>query len=97
MLVPYVPAPSDDAVGDSVMLRMESHDDAGNRISVGGRTVVFVIENADAGGVIGPTIDAGDGTYLAMYVATKEFVTGTISARIDGTPVLQRILVSVTR
>lgn len=84
------------AVGDTVVLTLEGYDGAGNRINVGGRAVVFVIESASDGGVIGPTKGAHDGTYAARYVAAKGGITDTIAALIDGTPVSKRVTVSIS-
>jgi adhesin/invasin len=84
------------AVTDSVALTLVGYDAAGNRITVGGRTVVFMIEGTTGGGTIGPTIDARNGTYGALYVASKGGVTDTIVALIDGTPVWRRATVSVS-
>jgi adhesin/invasin len=84
------------AVGDSVELTLEGFDAAGNRIRTGGRAVVFVVENSNVGGVIGPTRDARNGTYTATYVAVKRGIIDTIAARIDATPVLRRVTVSVS-
>jgi hypothetical protein len=58
--------------------------------------VVFVVENSNVGGVIGPTRDARNGTYTATYVAVKGGIIDTIAARIDATPVLRRVTVSVS-
>jgi adhesin/invasin len=84
------------AAGDSVELRLEAHDAAGNRITSGGRTVLFVIAGDDPGGVVGPTSDRGDGTYVARYTGTRAGATDTISARIDGTPILQKVTVGMS-
>jgi hypothetical protein len=84
------------AVGDSVELTLEGFDAAGNRVTTGGRAVLFVIENNNVGGVIGATRDGRNGTYTATYVAVKGGITDTIAARIDATPVVRRVTVSVS-
>lgn len=84
------------AVADSVALTLVGYDAASNRITAGGRTVVFMIEGTTGGGTIGPTIDTRNGTYGALYVASKGGVTDTIVALIDGTPVWRRVTVSVS-
>jgi hypothetical protein len=55
-----------------------------------------MIEGTTGGGTIGPTIDARNGTYAALYVASKSGVTDTIVALIDGTPVWRRTTVMVS-
>ena len=82
--------------GDSVELSLEARDAAGNRITSGGRTVLFVITGDNPGGVVGSTRDGGDGTYAARYIGTRPGATDIIAARIDGTPILQKVTVGVS-
>ncbi len=83
------------AAGDSATVTLEARDDAGNRVTSGGRLVTFRIVGASPGGVLRAPVDRGDGTYTARYIARVDGSTDTISARIDGTSVQARVSVAV--
>jgi len=57
------------AVGRSVGVVLQTYDAFGNVMHLGGQTVTFFLEGGTSGGTFAPTIDRGDGTYVAAFTA----------------------------
>jgi adhesin/invasin len=77
------------ALGDSALLLLRTRDDFANQLTKGDLTVAFTATADVLGGPVGDVggvKDVGDGTYTAVYTATKE-VTALISATIGGQPI----------
>ena len=72
--------------GDTAVLRLRARDDRGRDIRGAGKTVVFTVAGGSgaSGGVIGATLDQGDGSYLAAVVATTAGGATSVGATIDG-------------
>lgn len=71
-------------VGSSVTLSLETKDADGIPLATGGLAVVFTATGGSSQGVIGETVDNGDGTYEASFAATTVGTPTTIGATIDG-------------
>lgn len=76
------------ASGEQAELRLEARDAGGRPLGAGGATVSFHAlgmraEGASAGS-IGSTVDAGDGTYRAIFTGTTAGSAVSIGATIDG-------------
>ncbi len=90
---------SDDVivVGETAVIALQARDAQENDHDTGGRVVEFSASGGTSEGIIGETIDNGDGTYESSFVATASGTETTIQATIDGEPVtspLPRIRVS---
>ena len=82
-------------VGDSLVLTLRGRDAAGNLVLRGGRVVTFVVTGASVHGVVGATRDEGNGVYTAVYRGSQAGGSDVIAVRIDGTPVVSTITVTV--
>ncbi len=80
---------SDDTVasGSEAQLQLESRDGSGRRLDQGGLTVEFSVSGGSSRGIIGATVDHGDGTYTAAFTGTVAGSPITVDATIDGRPV----------
>jgi adhesin/invasin len=72
------------ASGDTVGLTLTTRDERGRPLTRGGHTVVFRASGGLSTGLIGPTIDRGNGTYSAAFRGIKAGLATTIGATIDG-------------
>jgi adhesin/invasin len=75
------------AVGGAATLTLRTRDAGGAPLSLGGRTVVFSVQQApgSSDGVIeADTVDLGDGSYTARFRGTVAGDPVTIGASIDG-------------
>jgi fibronectin-binding autotransporter adhesin len=62
-----VTASSDSVIaGDSIVLRLQAKDNAGNLLTTGGATVIFVFDAGPSTGTASATADSGNGVYTAM-------------------------------
>ena len=86
----FTAAPTRVDVGDSALVRLETRDGYGNRLEAGGLVVTF--QRAGGPGVsvghLRPVTDAGDGSYLAAYIADTAGVPDTVLATIGTTAVI---------
>ena len=72
------------ASGDTVGLTLTTKDDRGRTVTRGGHIVVFRASGGLSTGLVGPTIDRGNGTYSAVFRGIKAGLATTIGATIDG-------------
>jgi adhesin/invasin len=75
------------ASGSEAELHLESRDGSGRRLNQGGLAVEFSVAGGSSQGVIGETVDHGDGSYTAAFTGTIAGSPVTIDATIDGRPV----------
>ncbi len=75
-------------VGTAATVTLQARDAAGNAIVAGGRSVVFTQGGGSSTGMIGTTTDHGDGTYTAPFTGTGVGTPTSLSATIDGTPLM---------
>ena len=75
--------------GESATLTLTARDAFGNQAITGGLTVAFTQTDGPnlAQGAVGPVTDHGDGTYSAVFTATRVGDPTTVGATIDGAPV----------
>jgi adhesin/invasin len=83
------------AVGATGVIVVQARDGARNLITTGGRSLTFAVAGSGGGVVFGPTTDNHNGTYSATYTATTGG-TRSIVAYIDGTPIVQRPVLTVS-
>lgn len=77
---------SDDVivVGQTAVITLQARDAQENDHDSGGLVVEFSASGGTSEGIIGETIDNGDGTYESSFLATASGTEVTISATIDG-------------
>lgn len=80
-------SPDTVAAGSVSVLALQARDGYGNPVTTGGLTVTFSASGGTSTGSIGPTVDNGDGTYIADFSGELAGTATTIDATIDGTPV----------
>jgi adhesin/invasin len=80
---------SDDtlAAGTAAGLTLQTRDQYGNPLTAGGRTVAFSASGGTATGTISPTVDNGDGMYVATFSGVTAGSPTTIQATINGAAV----------
>jgi Invasin, domain 3/Bacterial Ig-like domain (group 1)/Bacterial Ig-like domain (group 2) len=80
---------SDDTVasGAAVSLTLQTRDQYGNLLTTGGRTVAFSASGGTATGTISPTVDDGDGRYVATFSGVTAGSATAINATINGAAV----------
>lgn len=84
------------AVSGTGVIVVQARDGARNTITTGGRVLTFAIAGSGGGVVFGPTTDNQNGTYVATYTATTGGGARTIVAYIDGTPIAQKPVLTVS-
>jgi adhesin/invasin len=72
------------AVGESVGVLVQAYDAFGNVTNTRGETVTFFLEGGTSGGSFGPTVDRGDGTYVALFTAVTPGTPALVRALIGG-------------
>lgn len=73
--------------GNTVTLRLQGKDGAGNDITTGGANVVFTRTGGSSTGSIGATADGSNGVYTAVFTGVLSGTATTIGATINGSPV----------
>jgi len=73
--------------GNTVQLRLQAKDGAGNDITTGGANVAFTRSGGTSSGSIGATADGGNGVYTAVFTGVLAGTATTIGATINGSPV----------
>jgi hypothetical protein len=73
--------------GNTVKLRLQGKDAAGNDVTTGGAAVVFTRAGGSSTGSIGATADSGNGVYTAVFTGVLAGTATTIGATITGSPV----------
>jgi len=73
--------------GNTVTLRLQGKDGAGNDVTTGGANVVFTRTGGTSTGAISATADSGNGIYTAVFTGTLAGTATTIGATINGSPV----------
>jgi hypothetical protein len=72
------------APGGTVTVTLQAEDAAGNKLTTGGLTVLFLLEDSvGGGGTFGPVADNGNGTYTATFKGTTAG-RNVISAKVNG-------------
>jgi hypothetical protein len=84
------------AIGASGVIVVQARDGARNLVTTGGRILTFAVAGSGGGVVFGPTTDNHNGTYSATYTATADGGARSIVAYIDGTPIVQRPVLTVS-
>ncbi len=83
--------------GDSTTLTLQTRDTFGNDVPSGGATVVFSVTGGGSDGIVGNTVDNGDGTYDAVFLGQIAGTATTVEATLDGAPVTTTLpTISVT-
>lgn len=72
------------ALSASTTITLRSRDTFGNDITVGGKTVSFVLGSGTSSGTIGSVSDHGDGSYSTNFLADTVGTPTAIYATIDG-------------
>jgi len=75
------------AFGSAVTLTLRARDAGGNRLTVGGVMIAFVLSGGTSTGTLGPVVDSGNGTYVAAFAGVIAGTALTVGATIDGNPV----------
>ncbi len=75
--------------GDSATVTLQAKDGAGNTITTGGDTVAFSASGGSgvSTGIIGATVDHGNGTYSAKFTGVLAGSGATIGATVNGVSV----------
>jgi len=73
--------------GGLSLLTVQTKDDFGNDLTAGGFTVEFSASGGTSTGIIGPTVDNGDGTYSATFTGNVAGSATTITASLNGTAI----------
>ena len=76
------------ASGSSATLTLIAKDSAGNLLTSGGRSVVFSYSGGTSTGTISGTTDSSSGMYTATFEGVIAGSATTLSATIDGDPIL---------
>jgi alpha-tubulin suppressor-like RCC1 family protein len=74
-------------VGETATFMLRARDAFDNAVTTGGRTVVFSTSGGTGTGVIGATVDSGNGAYTATFAGVSAGTAVTVGASIDGAPV----------
>ena len=69
--------------GGSVQVRLHAKDSLGRDVTTGGLDVAFALAPGSAGGVFGPVVDNGDGTYLTTFTSSR-IGRNTFTATLNG-------------
>jgi alpha-tubulin suppressor-like RCC1 family protein/uncharacterized protein YjdB len=75
-------------VGDTVRATLQTRDALDHPLSFGGAIVVISNSGGTSAGVLGPTVDRGDGTYTSDFIGSVIGTARTVGASFDGTAVL---------
>ncbi len=72
--------------GEQITATLIARDELGNPLAAGGAQVVFSVSPGESNGILGPVVDANNGTYVASFTGTLPGRPTTICAAINGVP-----------